>query len=123
MSQLTSAMNHKGSPDHNEQKRSRLFHAIRVLSEREQPDVLHRLALAEAEFRLAIMPTSDLQESIDYLQKAIAHDPLHPKLFFLLGCCLYRSGDFRGAVQEYRHALKLAPDSHRVFVHLALVLL
>lgn len=105
------------------QKKSRLLEAIQKLERDAKSSSRHRIALAEAEFRLAILVDLDLQEAIQFMQKAIEHDPFHPKYFFHLGRLLFCNGDFRAALHEYRQALKLAPASHRTYVHLALTLL
>jgi Flp pilus assembly protein TadD len=112
-------------------KRAQLFEAIRLLESKDEAvaaqstlaQAHRRVALAEAYFRLAILRSTELQEAIVYLQRAIEHDPYHPKLFFHLGRLLHRGGDFRGAAQAYRQALRLAPTSHRTYAHLALALL
>ena len=85
-------------------------------------DVNHRIALAEAAFRLAVQPDTDIEEAIELLTKAETHDPYHPKIPFHLGRLRHQNGDPRGAVFEYRRALRLAPGSHRTHVHLALAL-
>jgi hypothetical protein len=110
-------------------KRAQLFEAIRRLESKEDTVVNRsapahrRVALAEAYFRLAILRGTELPEALSYLQQAIEHDPYHPKLFFHLGRLLHRGGDFLGAAQAYRRALRLAPTSHRTYAHLALALL
>jgi hypothetical protein len=106
-----------------ERRRTRLLDAIAQLSSREGGiSVSERLALAEGEFRLAVLPGADPSESIEHLRRAIAHDPVHPKLHYHLGLSLHRVGDCRGAVFCYRAALQLAPASQRTLVHLALAL-
>lgn len=104
-------------------KRARLQAAIRRLEQGAALRGEERVALAEAYFRLAILPDTETQEAVEYLQKAISQDPFHPKLFFHLGRLLHHNGDYRGAMPEYRQALRLVPDSHRIFAHLALALL
>lgn len=113
-------------------KRAQLFEAIRVLEGAGQRgpagDDGHsladrRVAISEAYFRLAIMPGTELPDSLTYIQKAIEYDPFHPKLFFHLGRLLHRAGDYQGAIQAYREALRHAPTSHRAYVHLAIALL
>ncbi|MFQ5674473.1 MAG: hypothetical protein ACE5G1_01135 [bacterium] len=104
-------------------KRSQLLAAISALESGSEPNARRRVALAEAEFRLAILPGTELPDAIKRIQKAIKHDPFHPKYFFHLARFLYQSGEHLNAVREYRQALKLAPASHRTYVHLALALL
>ncbi|MCP4263678.1 MAG: hypothetical protein GY774_40145 [Planctomycetes bacterium] len=105
------------------QKRTRLLKAIQALGAKAKSSVSHRIALAEAKFRLSLHEQTDLLEALELIQSSIEHDPFHPKYFFHYGRLLHRNGDYRGAVHEYKHALKLAPASHRTFVHLALALL
>jgi len=85
-------------------------------------DASRRIALAEACFRLAVQPETDIDEAIELLQKAEGHDSCHPKIPFHLGRLRHKNGDPQGAILEYRRALRLAPRSHRTFVHLALAL-
>jgi len=87
------------------------------------PDVSQRLALAEACFRLAMLPDTEIEAAMDLLRQAAQYDPYHPKLFFHLGRLLHQNGEPLAAVFEYRRALRLAPRSHRTSVHLALALL
>jgi len=103
-------------------RRRRLLAAIATLEERErEPRV--RLALAEAEFRLAVTPGTDPTEAIERIRRAITHDPFLPKLYLHLGRLLQRSGKYRPAVHEYRHAIRLAPSNRRAHLLLALALL
>src|SRR5215213_2576362 len=113
-------------------KRAQLFEAIRLL-EGAKPRgpaggdghslANRRVAISEAYFRLAILPGTELPDSLTYIQKAIEYDPFHPKLFFHLGRLLHRAGDYQGAIQGYREALRHAPTSHRAYVHMAIALL
>lgn len=84
--------------------------------------IAQRLALAEACFRLAVMPGTDPGVAIELTRQAISCDPYHPKLFFHLGRLLHNDGDPQSAVFEYRRALRLAPRNHRIHVHLGLAL-
>lgn len=101
--------------------RRKLF-AAKTRLEGEKEDIVSRLALAEACFRLAVMEESDLDAAIAWMYEAAEHDPYHPKYFFHLGRLLDKNGDPQGAVFEYRRALNLAPRSHRTYVHLVLAL-
>ncbi|GIJ60311.1 tetratricopeptide repeat protein [Virgisporangium aurantiacum] len=82
-----------------------------------------RLALAEAEFRVAIAPGTPPSEAVERLNRARDYDPYQPKLHLHLGRVLHRSGRRRAAVAAYRRALRLAPSSRRVHLLLASVLL
>lgn len=103
-------------------RRAQLLKAIATLEAGEM-GVPQLMALAEAEFRLAILPETDRLEAIDRLRKAIGYDPLHPKFFLHLGRLRQIGGDYAGALPEYRSAVRLAPANHRTVLHLALVLL
>ncbi|MGD9528344.1 MAG: tetratricopeptide repeat protein [Dehalococcoidia bacterium] len=82
-----------------------------------------RLALAEAQFRVAIAPCTAAQEAIALLQAAISHDPFAPKLHLHLGRVLHQSGRSRAALAEYRRAVLFAPTSPRAHFLIALALL
>ncbi|CRK59394.1 diguanylate cyclase/phosphodiesterase (GGDEF & EAL domains) with PAS/PAC sensor(s) [Alloactinosynnema sp. L-07] len=82
-----------------------------------------RLAIAEAEFRLAIDQDTAPEEGVERLRRSIAHDPFNPKLPLHLGRLLHRAGRHGAAVSAYRAALRLAPRSRRAHVLLAQVLL
>src|SRR5437660_1311078 len=90
--------------------------------ELQKPSVAQALALAEACFRLAVLPETGLERAIELMRRAVAYDPYHPKLFFHLGRLLHNNGDPLSAVFEYRRGLRLAPGNHRIFVHMALAL-
>jgi tetratricopeptide (TPR) repeat protein len=101
--------------------RAVLESAVRTLESR-GIGIPERLALAEACFRLAVLPDTAIEDGIELLRRAAGCDPYHPKLFFHLGRLLHKNGDPRGAVVEYCRALSMAPRSHRIYVHLALAL-
>jgi tetratricopeptide (TPR) repeat protein len=102
--------------------RTPLLAAIEELRAREATPAV-RIALAEAEFRLAIAPETAPEEAIDRLRAAIVQDPFCPKLFLHLGRLLHRTAGAVAALPEYRHALRLAPGSRRTHLLLALALL
>ncbi|MDX8037387.1 hypothetical protein SK803_44945 [Lentzea sp. BCCO 10_0856] len=102
--------------------RTPLLAAIEELRAREATPAV-RIALAEAEFRLAIAPETPPAEAIERLRAAIAQDPFCPKLFLHLGRLLHRTAGAGAALPEYRHALRLAPGSRRTHLLLALALL
>src|SRR5712691_450287 len=84
--------------------------------------VPERLARAEACFRLAVLPEIEIEAAIELIREATDCDPYHPKLWFHLGRLLHKNGNPLGAVFEYRRELSLAPQSHRIYVHLVLAL-
>jgi tetratricopeptide (TPR) repeat protein len=100
----------------------RLRAAIADLSRHDdQPSA--RLAIAEAQFRLAIDPGTAPAEAIGLLRTAAMYDPFQPKLFLHLGRLLHKAGRHFAALLEYRRAVRLAPTSRRVHLLLALSLL
>ncbi|MGW6929861.1 hypothetical protein ACWGE0_07300 [Lentzea sp. NPDC054927] len=102
--------------------RTPLLAAIDELRAREATPAV-RIALAEAEFRVAIAPETPPAEAIERLRAAIVQDPFCPKLFLHLGRLLHRTAGATAALPEYRHALRLAPGSRRTHLLLALALL
>src|SRR5271157_5062405 len=92
---------------------ARLRRAIEHLDRESARSSEHSMALVEARFRLAVLPETDLGEALELLRAAAVVDPLHPRYDFHLGRVLHRAGDPRAAVREYRHAIRLAPSSHR----------
>ncbi len=82
-----------------------------------------RLAIAEAEFRLAVDPRTEHSEGVRGLRAAIEADPFLPKLYLHLGRLLHRAGSHRAALAEYRHAHRLSPSSRRAHLVIALALL
>lgn len=95
--------------------RERLLVALDVLDGRERTPAV-RLALAEAEFRLAVIEPADEVEAMERLRRAIAHDPFAPKLHHHLGRLLHRSGDHVAALAEFREVLRLAPANRRTWL-------
>jgi tetratricopeptide (TPR) repeat protein len=102
--------------------RRRLCDAIAELERRDRGPAV-RLALAEAEFRLAIAPGTEPAEAMARLRRAISYDPFLPKLHLHLGRLLHRSGKHTAALSAYRHAVSLAPSSRRAHLLMALALL
>ncbi|GAB2845639.1 ESF1 family protein [Lentzea nigeriaca] len=105
-----------------EDTRTRLLAAIEDLRAREATPAV-RIALAEAEFRLAIDAATEPAEAIERLRAAIEQDPFSPKLFLHLGRVLHLGGNPIAALPEYRHAIRLAPGSRRAHLLLGLALL
>lgn len=102
-------------------KRSRLLAArVKLDSLPESPS--RRVALAEAAFRLAVLPDTETDEAIQLIEDATKWDPIQPKLFFHLGRLLHTKGDTFAAVCEYIHCLQLAPGSARTLLHMSLAL-
>jgi hypothetical protein len=82
-----------------------------------------RLALAEAEFRLAIDPATASGEAAERLRRSIAHDPFSAKARLHLGRVLHRDGRRWSALGAYREAHRLAPANPRVPLLAGLALL
>ena len=116
------------SPPHNadSNQRQKLLNALARLQQMKVSGSIAprlRIALAEAEFRLATLSETPLSEALERLEHAVAIDPYHPKFFLYLGHRLYLSGDYSAAINRYRQAINLAPTSQRIHAHLALCLL
>lgn len=82
-----------------------------------------RLALAEAEFRLAVLPDTEPAEAIDRLRRALRHDPYSAKAHLHLGRLLHRGGRRWSALGAYREARRAAPRSSRAPLLMACALL
>lgn len=106
-----------------EQKRRKLLRAIEAIESAPASQVQKRIALAEAYFRLAVLPGAELEEAVDFLEKAYQLDPQHPKLAYHLGRLAHLMGDFPSAARHYRQALRLSPENQRAAAHLGLALL
>jgi hypothetical protein len=104
-------------------KRRKLLRAIEAIESASASQVQKRIALAEAYFRLAVLPGADLEEAVDFLEKAYQLDPQHPKLAYHLGRLAHLMGDFPSAARHYRQALRLSPENQRAAAHLGLALL
>jgi tetratricopeptide (TPR) repeat protein len=102
--------------------RAGLLDRIVALERRERtPEV--RLALAEAEFRLAVDPQAGIDESAERLRRAITHDPFSAKAHLHLGRVLHAGGHRWAALAACRDAYRLAPTTRRIPVLAGLVLL
>ncbi len=82
--------------------------------EREPRSPAVRLALAEAEFRLALLPGAATAEAIERLRRALGHDPYAAKAELHLGRLLQRSGRRWEALAAYRRGYRLAPANRRI---------
>ncbi|MCY1139630.1 hypothetical protein OWR29_16645 [Actinoplanes sp. Pm04-4] len=82
-----------------------------------------RLALAEAEFRLALLPGTSTPERIERLHRALCHDPYSAKAEFHLGRLLHGTGRLWAALAAYRRAYRLAPGNRRISLLAAISLL
>lgn len=102
--------------------RQPLLTAIEDLQSR-PPTPAVRIALAEAEFRLAVAADTEPAEALTRLDTAVHHDPFCPKLFLHRGRLYHQSGRPSAALPEYRHVIRLAPGSRRAYLLLALALL
>jgi tetratricopeptide (TPR) repeat protein len=64
----------------------------------------------------------DLSEVRRYLEKAIALDPKLPEAHLELGVLAHDEGNLQGAIQAFRTAVELAPDSSQAHYRLATAL-
>jgi hypothetical protein len=102
--------------------RGGLLRRLAGLSELE-PTATARLALAEAEFRLAVLPGTAPAEAIERLRRAVRHDPYAAKAHLHLGRLLHTGGHRWAALAAYREAHRLAPGSRRPPLLMATALL
>jgi tetratricopeptide (TPR) repeat protein len=77
--------------------------------------------LVEATFRLAVHPDTAPEEALVLLRRARRLDPANPKHAYHLGLLQLRHGRLAEAAEELRDAARLAPTSHRIWAHLAIV--
>jgi tetratricopeptide (TPR) repeat protein len=77
--------------------------------------------LVEATFRLAVHPETAPNEALVLLRRARHLDPANPKHVYHLGLLQLRHGRLVEAAEELREAARLAPTSHRIWAHLAIV--
>ncbi|GGR86948.1 hypothetical protein GCM10010169_33970 [Micromonospora fulviviridis] len=96
----------------------------RVASLEQRPRVPQvRLALSEAEFRLALIPGTPPEEAIARLRRSIGHDPFSAKAHLHLGRALHRESRRWAALAAYRRAYALAPGTARAPLLMAYALL
>ncbi|WP_328473297.1 hypothetical protein OHA21_12130 [Actinoplanes sp. NBC_00393] len=82
-----------------------------------------RIALAEAEFRLAVDPDTAPDEAVDRLRRSTVYDPFSAKAYLHLGRLLHRAGRRWAALRAYQQAHLLSPESRRIPTLAGLVLL
>jgi hypothetical protein len=82
-----------------------------------------RLALSEAELRLALIPGTPPEEAIERLRRSIAHDPFSATAHLHLGRVLHRDARRWAALAAYRRAYALTPGTARVPLLMASALL
>jgi tetratricopeptide (TPR) repeat protein len=85
-------------------------------------EVSRLMALAEANFRLAVHPDTEPTEAIGLLQESIRLDGANPKYAYHLGRIHFGSQNFEQAARWFRLACCLTPTSHRVWAHVAVLL-
>ncbi|MEV6349496.1 hypothetical protein [Actinoplanes sp. NPDC051851] len=78
-------------------------------------------ALVEATFRLAVHPSTPAGEALILLRRARRLDPADPRHVYHLGLLLLRHRRLPEAAAELREAGRLAPTSHRIWAHLAIL--
>ena len=92
---------------------------LRVRGEWLDPEEFH--TLVEAMFRLAVHPDTAPGEALVLLRRARRLDPANPKHVYHLGLLQLRHGRLAEAAEELAEAARLAPTSHRIWAHLAIV--
>jgi tetratricopeptide (TPR) repeat protein len=91
----------------------------RIQGELLEPEAFR--TLVEATFRLAVHPATPPDEALVLLRRARRLDPANPKHVYHLGLLQLRHGRLAEAAEELREAAGLAPTSHRIWAHLAIV--
>jgi tetratricopeptide (TPR) repeat protein len=85
-------------------------------------EVSRLMALAEASFRLAVHPDTAPTDAISLLQEAVRLDGANPKYAYHLGRIYFGRQEFEQSARWFRLACCLAPTSHRVWAHVAVLL-
>ena len=79
------------------------------------------MALAECSFRMAVHPDTSDDEAVSLLQNAVRLDGTNPRYAYHLGRIELRRGRLQEAARWYRIAVCLAPTSHRIWAHIAVL--
>lgn len=90
--------------------------------DREKKEVTRLIALAECNFRLAVHPETDSLEAVTLLRESVKIDGANPKHAYHLGRLHFLRGEFDEAARWFRLACCLAPTSHRIWMHVAVLL-
>ena len=85
-------------------------------------EVSRLIALAECNFRLAVHPEADSLEAVTLLRESVKIDGANPKYAYHLGRLHFLRGEFDEAARWFRLACCLAPTSHRIWMHVAVLL-
>jgi len=85
-------------------------------------EVSRLMALAECNFRRAVHPETPARDAIERLQETIRLDGSNPKYAYHLGRIYFLQGKFQEASRWFRLACCLAPTSHRIWAHVAVLL-
>lgn len=78
-------------------------------------------ALAECNFRLALLPGASVLDSLGLLREAVRLDGANPKYAYHLARIYFAHGDFAAASTWLREAVGLCPTSHRLWAHVGLL--
>jgi len=78
-------------------------------------------ALAECNFRLALLPGASVLDSLGLLREAVRLDGANPKYAYHLARIYFAHGDFAAASMWLREAVGLCPTSHRLWAHVGLL--
>ena len=85
-------------------------------------EVSRLTALAECNFRLAVHPDTPTEQAIPLLEEAVRLDGANPKYAYHLGRMHFGAGRLAAAARWLRLACCLAPTSHRIWAHVAVLL-
>lgn len=78
-------------------------------------------ALAECCFRLAMHPTTAVEESFDLLRRAFKVDGANPRYAYHLARLYFLHGRLNQAASWLELAYRLCPTSHRIWSHISLL--
>lgn len=84
-------------------------------------EISRMMALAECSFRMAVHPDTSDDEAVSLLQNAVRLDGTNPRYAYHLGRIELRRGRLQEAARWYRIAVCLAPTSHRIWAHIAVL--
>ena len=84
----------------------KMIDTVRNTSEIFYPDAVTNIRIAMKQLR-----SGRLLDSVKWFKRAVELDESNASARFGLGYALFYSGDFKGALEQYRRGLAIAPDN------------